>query len=571
MPAESAAATPTASPTNAPSRIDQLMAGMTLEERIGQLLMPYAYGASASDVSPAQADANRQLYGVSTPAELVSRYHLGGVILVPRNTLHPTLADLPTENTTDPKRVPALVNALQQTALEDSGIPLLISTDQEEGLVTRIGTPLATFPGSMPLGAARDQEMARKVAAATGSELATLGVNLDLAPDADVNVEPRNPVIGLRSFGDDPTLVSHLVAAQVAGYEQDAGIGAAAKHFPGHGDTTVDSHTGLPRISHDRQTLDRVDLPPFQAAIQQGVEVVMAGHLLVPALDPAQPATLSRKILTGVLRHELGFEGVVMTDSLWMAGIRSRSKSDADAALHALLAGADILLMPPDPAGTVAYLADAVSSGRLPERRLDASVRRVLGLKERLGLLDPGWRPSAAVPGKDELRTDRRLALDAATNAVTLLSCRPGTLPLSGSTLVVGLGGPAQNLATALPNARAHPVDYAPTLAQRQEAIAEAGTVERIVFLAWDAGGSPAQQELLASLADRATPVIAISVDLPYDLALTASADAQVATYGAGPTSMAGLARALSQDRFDGRLPVAVPGAFEFGAGSPHC
>ncbi len=547
------------------------MAGMSVEERIGQLLMPYAYGASASDVSPAQADANRQLYGVSTPAELVSRYHLGGVILLPRNTLHPTLAELPTENTTNPAKVPALTNALQQASLDDSGIPLLISTDQEEGLVTRIAAPLATFPGSMPLGAARDTSLARKVAAATGRELASLGVNLDLAPDADVNVEPRNPVIGLRSFGDDPALVSGLVAAQVAGYQGDAGIGAAAKHFPGHGDTTVDSHTGLPRITHDRPTLDRIDLPPFRAAIDQGVDVVMAGHLLVPALDPAEPATLSRKILTGLLRHELGFDGVVMTDSLWMAGIRSRSKSDADAALHALLAGADVLLMPPDPAGTVARLVDALRSGRLSERRLNGSVRRVLGLKEQLGLLEPGWQPSAAVPSRTELRTDRRLALDAATRAVTLVSCRPGTLPPNGTTLVVGLGGPAANLAAALPNAQALPVDYAPTPAQRQQAVTEAGTVGRVVFLAWDAGGSPAQQQLLASLAAQATPLVAVSVDLPYDLDVTASADAQLATFGAGAISMAGLARALTQDRFDGRLPVAIPGAFDFGSGLSDC
>lgn len=544
---------------------------MTVEERIGQLLMPYAYGASATDVTAAQAAANQQLYGVGTPAELVARYHLGGVILLPRNTLHPTLADVRTENTTDPAKVPALVDGLQRAALGDSGVPLLIATDQEEGLVTRIGAPLATFPGAMPLGAGRDPDLARRVAAATGRELSSLGVNLDLAPDADVNVEPRNPVIGLRSFGDDPTLVANLAAAQVEGYQDDAGIGAAAKHFPGHGDTAVDSHTGLPRITHDRATLDRLDLPPFASAIDAGVDVVMAGHLLVPALDPDQPATLSKAILTGLLRGQLGFDGVVMTDSLWMAGIRDRSKTDADAALHALLAGADILLMPPDPAGTLNALAAAVSDGTLPEERLDASVRRVLELKQRLGLLEPGWQPAAAMPAASDLSTDRQLALDVATRATTLLSCRASTLPLEGSTLVVGLAGPAQSLASALPDADALAVDFNPTAAQRQAALNRAAMAERVVLLTWDAGGSAAQRQLIASLAGTSTPVIAVSVDLPYDLAVAGAADAQVATYGAGATSMAGLAAALTGNRFAGRLPVAVPGGFDFGAGLASC
>jgi beta-N-acetylhexosaminidase len=564
---------PTASPspTAAPDPIEARIDAMSVEERIGQLLMPYAYGASATEVTAAQAAGNQQLYGVDTPGELVTRYHLGGVILLPRNTLHPTLADLPTGNTTDPAKVPALVDGLQRAALGDSGVPLLIATDQEEGLVTRIGTPLATFAGAMPLGATRDPDLARRIAAATGRELSSLGINLDLAPDADVNVEPRNPVIGLRSFGDDPTLVANLAAAQVEGYQQDAGIGAAAKHFPGHGDTTVDSHTGLPRITHDRATLDRLDLPPFASAIDAGVDVVMAGHLLVPALDPDQPATLSKPILTDLLRNQLGFDGVVMTDSLWMAGIRERSKTDADAALHALLAGADILLMPPDPASTVTALAAAVRDGSLSRERLDASVRRVLELKQRLGLLDAAWQPTAGMPAGSALAADRQLALDAATQAATLVSCATGALPLTGLTLVVGLAGPSRSLAAALPGADVLAVDFNPTAAQRQAALARAATANRVVLLTWDAGASAAQRQLLASLAAMSTPVIAVSVDLPYDLASTGQADARVATYGAGATSMAGLAAALSGNRFAGRLPVAVPGGFDFGAGMASC
>lgn len=549
---------------------------MTLEERIGQLLMPYAYGSSATRVTAPQAAANRQIYGVDTPAELVARYHLGGVILLPRNTLHPTLADLPTNNSTDPTAIPGLVNGLQDAAIADNGVPLLIATDQEEGIVTRIGAPLAVFPGAMPLGATRSTTLARNAAAATGRELAALGVNLDLAPDGDVNVEPRNPLIGLRSFGDDPALVAQLAAAQVAGYQQDAGIAAAVKHFPGHGDTTVDSHTGLPVIDHDRATLQRVDLPPFKAAIDAGTDVVMAGHLLVPALDPSLPATLSSAILGGLLRDQLGFKGVTITDSLWMQGIRSRVANDAEASLRALRAGADILLMPPDPAGTVTRVAAAVHDGEVSGARLDGSVRRVLRLKEQLGLLRPGWRPTAAVPHGQALADDHALALAAATSAVTLLSCTTNLpMPTGAHTIVIGLAGPASALATALPHGSALSVDFDPTPAQRQAAVTAAANADDVVLLTYDADRSAAQRRLLYLLARLATPVLAVSIDLPYDLAATTAADAQLATYGAGDISMAGLAHSLVGGHFAGRLPVAIPASYgiaqTFGSGLDQC
>jgi beta-N-acetylhexosaminidase len=575
MPTMTDSATP--SPAATPDPVEQALSAMTPEERIGQLLMPYAYGASADDVTPAQAAANRQIYGVETPAELVATYHLGGVIFLPRNTLHPTLDRLATENTTDPASVPALANGLQAAALGDSGVPLLIATDQEEGLVTRIGAPLAEFPGSMPLGATGDANLARNVAAATGRELAAVGVNLDLAPDADVNVEPANPVIGLRSFGDDPSLVSRLVAAQVAGYQDDAGIGAAAKHFPGHGDTKVDSHVGLPVIRHDQATWERVDLPPFTSAIEAGADVVMAGHLLVPALDADEPATLSSKILTALLREQLGFDGVIMTDSLWMAGIRSRVQTDAEAALRAFQAGADILLMPPDLGGTVARFEAALDSGEISRERLDASVRRVLQLKQRLGLLAPTWKPTAAAPAAADLTNDRALADEAAQAAVTLLAWCGSYFPGDGGrTVVIGLAGPGRDLADALPSAVAVPIDFNPTAGQRGAALHAARSASAVVYLSYDANASSAQRQLLSSLVALPAPVIAVSIDLTYDLSVTANAAAQLATYGAGTTSMRGLAAALAANRFMGRLPVAVPAAaggiaFSRGAGLSAC
>jgi beta-N-acetylhexosaminidase len=348
------------------------------------------------------------------------------------------------------------------------------------------------------------------------------------------------------------------------------------KHFPGHGDTIVDSHTGLPRITHDLATLQRIDLPPFASASSDGVDVIMAGHLLVPALDPDEPATLSSKILTDLLREQLGFQGVVMTDSLWMAGIRSRVKADADAALDAFRAGADILLMPTDIDATVARIHAALDAGQISESRLDASVRRILALKQRLGLLDPAWQPSAAMPSSSELAADRQLAEQAATSAATLIACR-APIDVTAPTVVIGLGGPAGDLAAALPNASSIGVDFNPTGAQQQAAISAARSAGAVVLLTYDANVSAPQRQLLASLAALGAPLVAVSIDLPYDLAVTAAADAQVATYGAGGVSMRGLAAALGANRFEGRLPVNVPAVgagatgYEFGTGLQSC
>jgi beta-N-acetylhexosaminidase len=287
------------------------------------------------------------------------------------------------------------------------------------------------------------------------------------------------------------------------------------------------------------------------------VDVVMAGHLLVPALDPKQPATLSRPILTGLLRDRLGFKGVVMTDSLWMAGIRSRVSSDAEAALDAFMAGADILLMPPDLPGTVARFRAALRSGALGEKRLDASVERILRLKQRLGLLDAGWYPHAALPSSSTLQADAAVAREAASAAVTLVACR--SLPrLDSGALVVGFDAPARALAGAIPGASAYAIGYDPSAAARAAVLDAARRAKSVILLTYDAGGSPGQRELIAQLAPLAVPLIAVSIDLPYDVALTGAADAQLATYGSGTISMRGLAVTLLTNRFAGRLPVAV-------------
>lgn len=357
------AGTAVEAPTRDP--VQRTLAKMTVREKVGQLFMPVIYGTAAGTVS----GENQARYGAQTPAEVIGKYHLGGVILFPANVKNV-------------RQVVGLTNGLQKS----SEIPLLIGTDQENGLVSRMSAVMTRFPGAAEIGATGKPALARDVARATGAELRALGVNLDFAPVADVNIDPKNPVIGKRAYGDDPGEVAKMVGAAVKGFDQ-AGVASTAKHFPGHGDTRIDSHTGLPVIKHTRAQWERLDAPPFKAAIAAGVDAIMTAHIVFPKLDPSgDPATLSKPILTGLLRKELGFKGVISTDALNMAGARVKY-DDGEVAVRAVLAGADLLLMPNHLPEQYQAVLKAVESGRISQKRLDQSVTRILTLKKERGLL----------------------------------------------------------------------------------------------------------------------------------------------------------------------------------------
>ena len=321
-------------PTSAsPSdRVAEIMAAMSLREKVGQLFMSRVYGYRAKDPAPPAQRSNEEYLGVAEASELFERFPVGSVVYFEH-----------AGNLQHPEQVARLSNGIQRAALDAGTVPVLISTDQEHGRIERLGPPATRFPGSMALGATRDAALAREAARVTGEELRAVGIVQDLAPVADVNSDPANPVIGLRSFGSRPALVADMTAAQVAGFEEDAGVASTVKHFPGHGDTDIDSHFGLPTIGHSRSTWWELDAPPFEAAVEAGVDVVMSAHVLVPSLDPSgRPATLSRPILTGILRERMGFDGVIATDSLTMAAVRERF-GDERVPVLALKAGADIL------------------------------------------------------------------------------------------------------------------------------------------------------------------------------------------------------------------------------------
>src|SRR5512143_2853989 len=253
-------------------------------------------------------------------------------------------------NVDTPAQVRRLTVMLQETARTIGLPPFLIAVDQEGGQLMAIGDGTTQLPGNMALGATGDSELARAAGEVLGTELRAMGINVNYAPCCDVNVNPRNPVIGIRSFGEDPQQVSRMAAAMVEGI-QSRGVAASAKHFPGHGDTAGDSHHGLPTLSHDLDRLQRVELPPFKAAVAAGAKLVMTGHLALPAIDGADapPATLSPGVLQGLLREQMGFQGVIVTDAMDMHAIPQGAALGQNA-VRAVEAGADLLLVMSEPA-----------------------------------------------------------------------------------------------------------------------------------------------------------------------------------------------------------------------------
>ena len=573
--------TPSTTAPGKPSRgpeerwISRQVAQMTVEEKVGQLFMTQAYGETADTQAPADVAANQAAYGVDNAAELVDRYHLGGVIYFAWSN-----------NVNNPQQIAGLSNGVQRAAADDRlGIPELVATDQEGGIVARVGPPATEWPGNMALGAGRSAGDARTAAAISGDELDALGINWNFAPVADVNVNPQNPVIGVRSFSEDPDLAAQMTAAQVQGYTS-AGIAAASKHFPGHGDTATDSHTGIPVIDHTREEWERIDRPPFQAAIDSGIRAIMTAHIVVPALDPSgDPATLSRPIITGILRDEMGYDGVVITDALTMQGVRDKYGDDRVPVL-ALKAGVDMLLMPPDFRLAYDSVLRAVRTGEIKEKRIDTSLRRILALKWDLGLVEDPFVDESAVPDRVGTPEHYAAAQQITDRTVTLLKNQGGMLPLASgsgqSAFVTGWG--VSSTATLADEIRKRgltaDVDETgtnPTAADVEAAVAQAQQHDLTVVVtngAWrDANAG--QQNLVRRLTETGKPVIAVAARDPYDVAAFPDVPAYLATYSYTGVSLRSLARVLfGEVSPSGTLPVTIPSAddpstplYPFGAG----
>ncbi|MFI9805918.1 glycoside hydrolase family 3 protein [Streptomyces sp. NPDC052301] len=546
-------------------RLRALISRMTLEEKVGQLFVMRVYGHSATAPDQADIDANLKEIGVRTAAELIATYRVGGIIYF-------TWA----HNTRDPHQIADLSDGIQRASLDQPrGLPVLIATDQEHGAVCRVGKPATLFPGAMAIGAGGSRSDARTLGRISGTELRAMGINQDYSPDADVNVNPANPVIGVRSFGADPDAVARLVAAEVKGY-QDAGVAATAKHFPGHGDTAVDSHTGFPVITHSRDLWEKLDAVPFRAAVAAGIDSIMTAHIQFPALDDSgDPATLSHPILTGILREELGYDGVVITDSLGMEGVRTKYGDDRVPVL-ALKAGVDQLLNPPSLDVAWHAVLRAVQDGELTESRLDESILRILRLKARLGLFDHALTTRAgvdrAVGTKSHLATADRIA----ERTTTLLVNEDGILPLDRReqrrVLVVGAdpaspsgttGPPTGVLAAALTElgftATALSTGTAPSAATVTKAVTAAQDADAVVVATYNVAASDSQRTLVERLLATGRPVVAVAVRNPYDVAQLPAVKGFLATYCWTDVELRAAARVIAgRVSPRGRLPVPV-------------
>ncbi|PAD21984.1 glycoside hydrolase family 3 protein [Terribacillus saccharophilus] len=411
--------------------VKAIVEGMSVEQKVGQMLMPDFRNWQKQGESKATGftEMNDEV------GSIIEKYHLGGVILFAENVVG-------TEQTV------RLIDGLQNASPE---LPLFITIDQEGGIVTRLQTG-TNLPGNMALGATGSEKYAYQTGKIIGKELSSLGVNVNFGPSLDVNNNPENPVIGVRSYSSNPELVSKLGIETIKGLQRQ-NVAATAKHFPGHGDTATDSHYGLPLVTHDKDRLHAVELLPFQNAIDEGIDMIMTAHVQFPAFDDTTyiskkdgqeilvPATLSKKVLTGLLREEMGFEGVIVTDALNMKAI-SDNFGQEEAVVLALKSGVDIALMPAQVnslemeknlASVYNAVLEAIESGDLPMEQVNASVERILKLKEKRGILDPDKAPieekvakSLKVVGnKEHLKKEKNMAEDA----VTLLKNEDKTLP----------------------------------------------------------------------------------------------------------------------------------------------
>ena len=546
-----------------PSRIrwvNKTLAKMTLEEKVGQLVASEFNGRFL----------NRDSETAKSLVDLVVREKVGGLIIFSGEvyeTAH-------------------LTNFLQEKAR----IPLLIAADFEWGAAMRInGATL--FPPLMAIGATGSEELAYEMGKITAIEGRAMGIHMTYAPVVDVNVNPDNPVISARSFGEKPESVGRLAAAFIRGCQEN-GMIATAKHFPGHGDTDLDSHNLMPTIAADINRLERVELFPFAQAIRAGVLSIMTAHLAVPALDPTPglPATLSPPILTELLRKKMGFKGLIVTDAMNMGGVTAAFSAE-EAALRAIQAGADMVLMPLDIPAVTRHLVKAVQNGRIPESRISESVRRILELKARLGLPDNRHVDISLLPWKIAPPLHLERARQAFEKSVTAVKNERDVLPVSPDI-------PARKIAVL--SLSSDPGEYFAGQTfirelQRQKPelyffYADAFTGEEFIrearsraleselvilalFSSLRSGkGSvdllPRHIDLVRELSWAKKKTLVVSFGSPYFLRHFPEIDAYLCLYRNSPQSQEVAARAVCGEiDIEGRLPVSIPGLFPVGHG----
>ena len=559
---------------------------LTLDEKIAQLVVPGLNGV----YTPTDSDAFERLERLARERRVGGFHVFGGGEALPPVLLNPVYGTSGGRATkANPLAVAVLLNRLQR----DAPLPLLFTADFEGG-AGYIVDGATRLPRAMALGASRDELLAERAGRLAAGEGRALGVHVDFYPVVDVNNNPHNPIINVRSFGEDPALVSRMAVAYLRGVRA-GGMLSTAKHFPGHGDTASDTHLELAVVEHPRAHLDAVELPPFKAAIAAGVDAVMSTHIRLPALDPTQglPATLSRPILSGLLRGELGFDGLVFTDSMSMQAIGKRFSNERAAGM-AVAAGVDVVLDPPDPDAALRGIRAAFDAGEIPPTQLDHSVERILRAKARLGLPRSRTVEVEAIPAALGGRARQAVAEQIAARAITLVKDEGGLVPLRLSpgarVLVLSLvdyasgwreGAPGRVFVPELKRrwsdvtaveltdrTTAAELDLVRALARGADVVV-AGTYVRVAAASGRMDLPPALQALLEQLAaDTSRPLLTVGFCNPYVAALAARLPCLLLTYELGDAAEAAAARALvGEAPIGGRLPITIPGVFPVGHG----
>ena len=570
-----------AAPKNAPSRaaaaqppikasptVKRWMKPMTLRDEIAQLIFIAFHGASPNSRSREYRTFMRMIREVKVGGLILVNWSNGRVI-----------------QKAEPYAVAAFLNRMQRTAQT----PLLVAGDFERGASMRVeGTTV--FPHAMAFGATGDPAFSRYEGEVTAREARALGVHWVYYPVADVNNNPDNPIINIRSFGENPTAVASFVRAFIEGSHNDKKnyVLTSAKHFPGHGDTAVDTHMNLATITADRERLDRIELVPFKAAIEAGTDSIMTAHIAVPALAPADiPSTLSPAILTGLLKNDLGFKGIVVTDALEMGGI-AKGFSAGEAGVRALEAGADVLLMPTDPDAVVKAVMAAVQSGRLTRHRIQESVVKLLAAKERVGLDHKRFVDLEGISDIVDSPESNEKALEIAGRAVTLVRNTGNLIPLAKPDSVCFIAMPESRFSTGgqsfsqeihkrAPKASVTLWDPSYSRQQLDEAIAHLGSCESYTVAAYTSVGAyrgtvgmlgGELPHALEALIATGRPVALVAIGNPYVLRNFPAVSAYMATFSNVPPSEVAAVQALfGEIAIRGHMPVSIPGLAQGGDG----
>lgn len=538
--------------------VENTLRSMSLRDEVAQMIVPLTYAPYMSD--------NDDTY--DHLAHMVKDMHVGGFVVSLGNIYEQAM----------------LINKLQKL----SKTPLLFSADYEYGLGMRLRGGIS-FPSNMALGATRDSALVYRIGRAVGEEARAVGVLQDYAPVSDVNDNPENPIINVRSFGGNPQLVGKLASAFAIGV-QDEGVVATAKHFPGHGDTQVDSHTQLPTINYSYAHLDTLELVPFRDDIKAGIKSVMVAHIAFPDYQHEQgvPASLSRQITTGMLRDSLGFHGLIVTDALMMGGV-TKDYSAADAAIRAVRAGADILLIPPDPEIAINSIVKAVKRGVISREQIDRAVKKILTVKSELGLNTRRFVNIDSISTIVGTKSHELLAQEAARKSITIVRNVGNYIPLQyhqpqhvlcltvadngdpyiGEQFRNELAQRCDSVAYEQINSGSNQMNFDSvyTVAQQSDIIIIA------CYVHWGAGQgtvdfTPPVQNFLNKVAALNKPCIMVSFGNPYLLRSVPIVPAYVCAYSSAKYSVTAAVQALfGEINVSGKLPITIPDAANYGEG----